>query len=193
MCGVMPRLHRPRGRSRGDSARRSASRASCRRRVSRRVERLGGRVRQRPRLGADPLGEAAPAPGVDGVGLGQPPDGLGEVAHLARIDDHDGQPAAARAATTAYSKPPVASSTTSVGARECTAAELGQGRGLIGDCPPLARRPDGEIEVAFDTSMPTNTPPATVASTREGPRPGPALRDAGSSPGQLFGLATRDG
>ena len=53
------------------------------------LEVAGGLVGQRPRLGADALGEQGQGVGVQGIGLGQPAAGLGEVVDLARVDDRD--------------------------------------------------------------------------------------------------------
>ena len=50
-----------------------------------------GLVRQRPRLRLHRLGEARDRLGVQPVGLGQPTGGAGEVADLARVDDHQRQ------------------------------------------------------------------------------------------------------
>ena len=50
-----------------------------------------GFVRQRPRLRLDGLGEARDRLRVQPIGLGQPAGGAGEVADLARVDDHQRQ------------------------------------------------------------------------------------------------------
>ena len=61
-------------------------------------------------------GEVGDHGGIDRVGLGALAERLGEVAHLRRIDDHDaaGRRRPERAAAT-VSKPPVASTATSIG------------------------------------------------------------------------------
>ena len=46
---------------------------------------------QGPHLGFDGLGEPGQDAGIDGIGLGQLSGGLGEVADLSGIDDHQGQ------------------------------------------------------------------------------------------------------
>ena len=46
------------------------------------------------------LGEVGDHCGIDGIGLGQPTNGAGELAHLARVDDRNRQPASVRAAAT---------------------------------------------------------------------------------------------
>jgi hypothetical protein len=48
-------------------------------------------IRQRPWLRPHRLGEARDRFGVQAIGLGEPPGGAGEVADLARVDDHQRQ------------------------------------------------------------------------------------------------------
>ena len=52
---------------------------------------LGLGVGQRSQLRSDRLGEVGQDLGVERIGLGQAARGAGEVAHLARVDDHDRQ------------------------------------------------------------------------------------------------------
>ena len=72
-------------------------------------------VRQSADLWPDCLGEMGQHLGIQCVGLGQTPGGLGEIAHLA----HNGQGAAASASASGNSKPPVDSRTTTDGHRAC--------------------------------------------------------------------------
>ena len=80
-------------------------------------------VGQRTQRHWDGLGEVGQDGGVERVGLGQPAAGAGEVAHLARaksrtwrgLTSATGNPAAASAATSGCSRPPVASSTIRAG------------------------------------------------------------------------------
>ena len=62
---------------------------------------------------ADLLREAGDELGIQPVGLGELTDRPGEGADLGRVNDREGRPAAARAAATVISNPPVASSTIS--------------------------------------------------------------------------------
>src|SRR5262245_48350942 len=106
------------------------------------------------------LGEGRQHRRVQGVGLRQLASGLGEVAHLAGINDRyrpAGKPASASAATTKRSSPPVPSSTINCGCR-------GRNRPTNSALPASALAPRqasllGHIAIssaALLTSLPTN-------------------------------------
>ena len=54
-------------------------------------QRLGLLVFPRPRLGLDAVTQARPHHGIQGIGLGQDPQGFSKVARLARIDHGRGE------------------------------------------------------------------------------------------------------
>ena len=154
----------------------------------------GHQVDQRLPLGARAAGAARAgrrrrsgrSPRVQAVGLGQPAGGAGEVAHLARVDDgRPRRPAAASSAAARSCRPPVASSTTSVGRRSTSQAEQrGRGPRRRGRSPRRSPcRQDMDVEPRLATSMPTKTSPSAIPMAALPCRFGHAMR-----PGRLFGL-----
>ncbi len=80
-----------------------------------RIEFLRVRVGEHADLGTHALSEERQEIGINKIGLGELAGRLREVAHLARVDDHDRQCRAASPATHSNSYPPVASRTITAG------------------------------------------------------------------------------
>ena len=83
------------------------------------MEFLGVGVGQGTHRRTDRLGEMGQNLGVQRVGLGQPAVGFVEVAHLRGLITTTGRAAAAKAPANGSSNPPVDSSTTAEGCRDC--------------------------------------------------------------------------
>src|SRR4249920_809679 len=71
------------------------------------IELLSQRLFHRARRGADRPPKAAQYVRIDAIGLGQLPAGLGEIAHLARVDYRQTQPPRRSSPAARVSSPPV--------------------------------------------------------------------------------------
>ena len=153
------------------------------------IERLDRLVRQRPGSGPHALGEERQDLGIERVGLRELASGLGEVAHLAGIGDHDGQAGRGEGgdgrrlvATGGFEH--------EERRREPVAAgdQLLNARLVVGHGAGLAAGADGELELGFGDIDPDERHTDLLDETA---RVGPTLQDAGSWPTQLFGLSAK--
>jgi hypothetical protein len=122
-------------------------------------ESLGVLVGQRAPLGTNAICEESEDVSVDGVGLCEDTDGLGEVADVARVDGKSREPAAVIVARAWRSRPPVASMSRSLGAgswRNRSTRSLMPCSVLGTDHDSLVGR-SATSSVAFETSIPMNS------------------------------------
>ena len=88
--------------------------------------------------------------GVDGVGLGQDAQGLGEVAHLPGLTRATGRPASRRASSSGRSRPPVASTTMQAAAPDGESSAVSvMPAGVVGEADRPAVSGAGQIELAW--------------------------------------------
>ena len=141
---------------------------------------------QRPDLGADGLGEVGQYRRVEGVGLGQPAGGPGEVAHLPRVDDGHRPPGGGEGRGHRRLEPAGGLEDDPLGGQPRHAGEEGRDAGrVVGVAGGRPVGPGVEVEVAFGNVDPHE------ACGRHGVAPvhpfGPALRIRFGST-RLFGL-----
>ncbi len=149
MCRLMSRLTGPRAKpSRFFSARQHVDELAAAREQA--VQQLGGFVGQGPWLRAHALGEFGEDAGIQGVGLGQPAQGLDEVAHLARIHHGDGEPGLGERDGGEHLEAAGGLQDDERGGQsDESRGKLGQAQVVIGDGPTLPVGERGDVERGF--------------------------------------------
>jgi hypothetical protein len=134
------------------------------------------------------LGALGENGGIEGVGLGEPAEGFGEVAHLAGIGDDDRDAGFRECGDGRTFESAGGFEHDERGReREQPRSEFVEAGVVIGDRPRLTAGDRGDVERGCGDVDPDV---AVHGSLRAGgDRRGPALRDAGITPGQLFGLS----
>ena len=156
-------------------------------------EQLGRFIRQGAGRGPHPLCEVGEHAGIERVGLRQLPHGLGEVAHLPRVHDGDGEPVLGERDRREHLETAGGFHDDEDGGEgHESRGQFGETLVIVSDGSALPVGEGGEVERRLRDIDADEAVHKRLRARND--RRGPTLRDAGSSARQLFGLsAINDG